>query len=107
MHHYHKRKRIHQKKENYPHPDPLRRVVDHLIYVVGMFGPIFYIPQIMKIWRNQAAEDIAIITFVSFLVANSFWVLYGILHKEKPVIIIHASLVVANIAVITGALLYG
>ena len=106
-HHYHKRKRIHKKHEKFPHPDPVRRMVDKLIYVVGMSAPIFYIPQIYKIFSNKEAGDIAIITFISFLVANLFWVWYGTLHKEKPIVVIHGSLVLANIAIIGGALLYG
>jgi uncharacterized protein with PQ loop repeat len=106
-HHFHKRKRIHNNHEKYPHPEPLKRFVDHSIYVVGMIAPLFYIPQIWKIWADQNGESIAISTFAAFFVTNIFWVLYGSLHKEKPIIVIHSSLVICNIIVISGAFLYG
>jgi len=44
LHHFHRRKRIYQKHEPYPHPDKWKRFMDHAIYCVGVFGPIMTIP---------------------------------------------------------------
>ena len=43
LHHFHTRKRIHQKHEIYPHPDRWMNFMDKAIYVMGVFGPLMTI----------------------------------------------------------------
>ena len=106
-HHIHKRKRIYEKKEPYPHPKPWKRILDKLIYVVGILGPLFTIPQILKIWVEKNATGISLITWIAYLIGAICFMLYGISHKEKPLIVIYSSLIVVDILVIIGILLYG
>jgi len=49
IHHYHTRKRIYKKLEEYPPPNNWKRFLDKSIYVVGAVCPIMTIPQLMKI----------------------------------------------------------
>jgi len=48
-HHQHKRKRIHQKLEEYPHPNKFVRFYDKFIYFVGIEVPIITSSQVIKI----------------------------------------------------------
>ncbi len=107
IHHLHKRKRIYEKKEPYPHPEPWKRFLDKFICIIGILGPIFTIPQIFKIWVEKNAMGISLITWIAYLLGATCFMLYGISHKEKPLIIVYASLIVVDILVIIGVLLYG
>jgi len=45
LHHLDLRKRIHLKKEKYPHPDKFKNFIDKAIFIVGIIGPLFAIPK--------------------------------------------------------------
>ena len=107
VHHFHRRKRIHQKHEPYPHPDKLKNFVDKMVYIFGGLGPLFTIPQITKIWLNQNAAGVSVIAWVSYLIGAIFWIIYGFLHKEKPLIFIYGIFAILDILVIVGAVIYG
>ena len=107
IHHFHKRKRIHKKHEKYPHPHAVKRWVDRFVYVVGIVGPIMSIPQVMKIWVGQDAAAISLGSYTTYFALNFFWIWYGYLHNEKPIIFMYIGWAVINFSIILGALLYG
>lgn len=107
LHHMHKRKRIHQKLEPYPHPDKLKRALDKAIYPIAVIGPLLTIPQILKIWIGQNAVSISLFSWTAFTIPAAVWILYGIAHKEKAIILCNTAWILSYILVISGALLYG
>lgn len=107
LHHFHRRKRIYINHEPYPHPNKWKRLMDKLIYVVGIIGPIMTIPQILKIWVDKNAAGISIITWLTYAIISVFWLLYGIMHKEKPIIFASFLLFIFDAFVVVGALTYG
>lgn len=107
LHHLHKRKRVHEKLEEYPHPQTHKRLMDHLIYVVCIATAILALPQVWKIWSTQNAGGISLITYIGFVVANIFWIFYGILHKEKPIILLYVLFFIINSFIAIGRILYG
>jgi len=107
LHHIHKRKRIHQKHESYPHPNPVKRAVDILAYVIGIAGPLITIPQALKVWINQDASGLSLISWAGYIVVAVFWIIYGILHKEKPLILTYILWVMVHAAVVAGIIFYG
>ncbi len=106
LHHKHIRKRIHQKHEPFPHPVAWKRWLDKGIYVVGIAIPIMTIPQVLKIWLEQSAAGISILTWSVYFLGSIFWLVYGIAHKEKPIIVMHTLLIILNGLIVAGALLY-
>ena len=107
LHHAHKRKRIEQKHENYPHPDKLKRFMDRAIYVVGIFGPIMTIPQLANIWIYKNAAGVSLISWTAYLITALFWLIYGIIHKEKPIILTYSIWILLDILIVAGILMYG
>ena len=104
--HLHKRKRVHQKLEKYPHPDKFKRYLDKTLLAVAIIGPIMSLPQIIKIYTLKNAASISTISFSAFAFFNILWLTYGIVHKEKPIIIAYILWLISNIAIITGSLIY-
>lgn len=105
LYHLHLRKRVHQKLEPYPHPNPFKQILDHLIYVVGVSGPILTIPQVLKIWESRSADGVSLITWGSLFVIACVWLLYGIVHREKPIIAANILWILVD-ATIVGSILY-
>ena len=107
LHHFHKRKRVHEKLEPYPHPEKWKNLLDKLIYVAGIAGPIMSIPQLLKVWVEQNVAGISVISWASFAVINVFWIVYGVVHKSKPIVLNYTAWFIINVLIATGAVLYG
>ncbi len=107
FHHYHKRMRA-KKKSNVKKDssDYFKNWIDKVIYAFAIFGPLITIPQVVKIWFEQDASGISVISWSGYLVAAFFWLLYGFIHNEKPIIITNLICIFMNIAVLAGALVY-
>lgn len=106
LHHFHRRKRIYRKHEAYPSRNKWKRLMDRLILVVGILGPIMTLPQLLKIFAEKDASGISVITFSSYLILDFFWLTYGIMHKEKPIIMTFVAWIMLNILIISGVLIY-
>ena len=106
LYHFHKRKRIHQGYESHHHPEISKRLIDKLIYVVAVLGPIMTIPQLIKIWVDKNAAGVSVLSWSSYLVIAIFWLIYGIVHKEKPLIITYTLWIILEAFIVIGVTLY-
>jgi uncharacterized protein with PQ loop repeat len=104
--HHHLRKRIHISLEEYPHPNKWKNLLDKLIYPVSLLGPLMMIPQIAKIYIEKDASSIALTSWIFFGLVSILWILYGLAHKEKVLVVSHSAWVASYIFIITGAFIY-
>ncbi len=107
LHHFHKRKRIHQKHEPYPHPDKFKRFMDKAILFVCIAAPLMTLPQVFKIWVQQNAAGVSVVSWAAYFVFAIFWLIYGVLHKEKPIIITNTIWLFLDVLIVVGTLMYG
>jgi len=107
LHHYHLRKRLHQNHETYPHPDKFKRFYDKLIYIVVILTPIANIPQLFKVWIEKNASGLSAVSWFLFSGISITWLIYGILHKDKHILIMNAALMIIQALVAIGAVMYG
>jgi len=106
IHHIHKRKRIHDKKEAYPHPNKWINLLDKVLLIIAVIGPLMNLPQIAKIYLGRNAAGVSLLTFSFYAFFNTFWIAYGMVHKEKPIIIAHCLWFITNLIVVAGIILY-
>jgi len=106
-HHKHIRKRVHKNLEKYPHPNRLKNYLDKAIVCIGVLTPFFTLPQVCKIWLNKSASDVSMLTWFPYLIFSIMWLWYGIIHKEKPIIILNSGLVIVNLLIVIGIILFG
>lgn len=105
--HHHKRRGLH-KKQNLPAPRKKAiRFMDKIIYLGGVLVPLTLLPQVLKIWVNKNASGVSIVSWIAFLGGATFWLTYGILHREKPIIFMYITMLLLEILIIIGILLYG
>lgn len=106
FHHLHKRKRIYKKHEPMPAKTKFKRFLDKMIYVIAILGPAAVLPQLMKIWLGKVVDGVAIETWSIALVISFFWLAYGLVHKEKPIIIAQFLYIILHVSVISGIIMY-
>jgi len=107
LHHFNIRKRIYQKHETYPHPNKFKRFYDKFIYLVVILAPITYLPQLLKVWVEKDASGVSSLSWLFFSIISAAWLIYGVLHKDKSILIMNAALIVVQALIALGGLWYG
>ena len=92
---------FHRKKQNL-----FNSSIERLAYIAGIASPIVTLPQLIQIWTTRDASGVSLITWFSYLVIVIIMTLYGIIHKEKPLIIMYGSLIIVDSLIIIGTIIY-
>lgn len=84
-----------------------KRLLDKVVYFTGIFSVMMAIPQVLHIWIKQNAGGLSLITWATFMVNAVIWSIYGIFHKEKPIIIMYISYFIIDTLIVIGILKFG
>ena len=106
LHHLSKRKRIHKKFEEYPSKKFWIRFLDRLLVVIAVVGPLVSIPQLWAVYSTHDAANISFFSWGLWALFNLVWLTYGIVHKEKPIIITYILWFFVNSAMAVAALIF-
>ena len=82
----------------------MRDYMDRFMYVAGMLAPLMTVPQAIKIWYLKDSQGVSVLTWSGYALGSVLWLLYGLVHREKPIIIANASAAVLQLAVVIGTL---
>lgn len=107
--HFHLRKRArrpHAVHYAYPSSDRFIHFFDKVIYVASVVGPLVMTPQLIKIYAERSAQGFSLVAWVGNLILTSIWLLYGILHRERAIIIAQILWLLINLFVVIGILIY-
>ncbi|MFW5852732.1 MAG: PQ-loop domain-containing transporter [Nanoarchaeota archaeon] len=107
LEHIHKRKRKHQKHlEQYPNKNPKIKMLDDAMLIIASIGPMFMLPQILKIYSARNAASISILTFALLGTTHLTWIYYGFVHKDRQIMTSHSLFFLACLALIVGAIIF-
>ena len=105
-HHRHVRKRIYKHLQQYPHPDRLVRLLDHVVYVAGFVGPVMTLPQIYTVFVLGQTSGVAVATWATYAILDIPWIVYGLVHREQVIVFTYTLWGIANSLVVVGVLLH-
>lgn len=100
------RRRVYNNLEPLPHPDFGKRLLDRFIFVVGFLGPLFALPQIWQIYHYQDADGVSAVSWSAFLFFSIIWLMYGLVHNEKPLIVSNILWILFNFLIVLGVIIY-
>ena len=80
--------------------------LDKLTFVVGVIGPFTVLPQIYSIYHTHSATGVSMATWLLIFIVTFPWILYGMAHKDKSIIVSFTLWEVVNLTVVVGVLLY-
>lgn len=104
FHHYLKRKKIEGRLET--KRNNAKKIMDNFIYIVTPLTVIIFIPQLLKIWMGKSAVGLSLLSWVGMLAGSLFWLVYGIIHKEKPMVFINIAVGMVQVLIVIGILMY-
>ena len=61
-------------------------LLDYAGYAAALCTTGAYIPQVLKVWRTRATQDISLKMFLVLVTGLSLWLTYGIYRGEWPLI---------------------
>jgi len=106
LHNLHKRKRIPQRFEEHLHSNFWIRTLDNVLLIIAIVAPAANISQIAKIYSLRNADGLSLTSWSLYSFFNVFWILYGFVHKEKPILISSFLWLITNLIVLYGILIY-
>lgn len=106
MHHLDTRRRVYEDLEAYPHPKRFTRTFDYLMYTVGALAPLALLPQVHTLFQYHHAAGLSITTWLLLGLINALWMVYGILHRQYPIIIANAGMAFLDFIMVYGIFLF-
>jgi uncharacterized protein with PQ loop repeat len=104
--HQHIRKRIHKNHQEYPHPDKKIKRLDKICMAFSVIMPATTIPQIYKTYVYQDASGVSLWMWILYCFACIPWLIYGVVHKAIPIIVLNILWLIVQIIMIIGVILY-
>lgn len=80
----------------------LKKIIDKLVYLSAFISVFANVPQLAKIWVDKNTAGVSMLTWLGFLAGSAFWLTYGIIHKEKPIIVANICFVIIQFFIVLG-----
>jgi uncharacterized protein with PQ loop repeat len=93
-------KAIHQKKKINV------QWLDRLIFILAIVSPMSVIPQVVVIFQTHNASGVSLHTWLLITAICVPWIAYGVMHKQKPIIINNVLWFIGGTAILLGKFLY-
>lgn len=82
------------------------RYYEAYMFVVGLGGQLLFYIQAITIFANKSAQDVSLTGFCVSLFALASWLIYGIILKNRVLIIANIVGCVGALLVILGVMIY-
>ncbi len=82
------------------------QIIDRMVLIVGTISPLTSLPQVFEILETKSAKGVSILTWLMWVVLGVFWLVYGIAHREKPIIINNLLWIILELTIVVLALIY-
>jgi uncharacterized protein with PQ loop repeat len=80
------------------------QMIDRLVYVAVIGGPLMTLPQIYSIWMEHQ-KGVSIVSWTGYMLTGVIWLVYGLKHREWPIIILQLTWIALDLGVIVGLVL--
>ncbi len=94
---FHKIPRKHLKSH-----DGFFRFFDRSMYVLALIAPVMTIPQLLQVWVNHHTQGVSLTTWGAYAFVSGLWLVYGILHKDKVIILANLALLLLDCVIVIG-----
>jgi uncharacterized protein with PQ loop repeat len=106
IHALRRRRRSTAGTEQFPHSSKSVRYFDYFMYFVGAIAPLALLPQIIQLFVSHNAAGISVWTWLLLAIMNIFWILYGIIHKDYPVLVTNLGIGIFDLIIVAGVVLF-
>jgi|SRR3989344_492276 len=98
---------LHQHPVHKKHTTIFHKALNAVIMVVATASPLITIPQLSDIYIKKTASGVSSITWLAYIFTSAIWFSYGIIHREKVIILNGILGVILGATIFFGILIYG
>ncbi len=92
--------------EGYPSEKFWISFLDKILMVLAVVSPLMAIPQVYEVYWLHNVQGLSFISWASWALFNLPWLVYGFIHKQKPIIVLYILWFLVNTSIAVGILLY-
>ena len=82
------------------------KIIDMIVYAGGPLSVVIFFPQLFKIWFEKNVSGVSALSWAGILGASIFWIIYGIIHREKPIIFVNVLCASVTFLIVLGIFIY-
>jgi len=97
--------KVHPKKHTTSHK-AAGKMFDKAMYVLALIAPAMTIPQLLEVWEHHKSAGVSVATWGAYTFVTFLWLTYGILHKEKQLILVNCLLFLLDGSIVIGVLFF-
>jgi len=76
------------------------------VYAISVVGPLATVPQIVEIYFRKNVSGISLLSWSLYFLLTIPLILYAVVHKEKPLILMYSINGFFNLSVVIGIFVY-
>lgn len=98
------------------HPRHHRRKIDarqgvlstfnSCMYLVALISPVMTVPQFVLVWAHRQTAGLSLATWSAYTLASLLWLAYGLMQRQKPLVLSQALLLVLDFSIVLGVVLH-
>ena len=80
--------------------------MDKVVYAAGIVSLAIMFPQLKLVFWGKNAAGLEPITWLILALMDIPWIIYGWMHKEKPLVFIYTMWLIINSLIFVGSVIY-
>jgi uncharacterized protein with PQ loop repeat len=85
-------------------PHRLVRTMDALAYLASFASFFFTLDQVRIIWVEHTVAGVSLLAWTFYTVSACVWLGYGLVHRERIIIIVNGAACITNALIVAGIL---
>jgi len=82
------------------------KIFHGIVMAVAMTSPLITLPQLLSIYVTRNASGVSPITWSAYIFTSIIWLSYGVMHRERVIIINGVLGVILGATIFLGILIY-
>lgn len=95
--------RVHPKKHTKSHGS-FGKSFDKAMYGIALIAPVMTFPQVYDVWQHHQKANVSLATWSAYTLMSILWLTYGVVHKEKVLIMVNFLMMFLDGAIVVGVL---
>jgi len=84
----------------------MENIISYIGFFAGFCTTMAFVPQAIKAWKTKSTKDISLLMFLIFITGVVFWLIYGILISQLPLIVANAITLILAISILVAKIKY-
>lgn len=80
--------------------------LERVLRGMSVFTLLMTVPQVAVIWLRREAHGVSLVSWATYLVAASLWLVYGVRKRDKTIYLACIGWIALDLAIVIGVVLF-